>query len=206
MSSQQLPASGSGRSRYLRVSCYVVGGFAAAPVVLTLIVLAVDGHPLGVLAACVGALIPFPLRGLAYLLGVHRSDRPHTIPGKSTTEPPLPPDFLVPPKFSSQALEELARWQRSQPETFGHLVDALARAFGSPAAIDRVAERSGLDRRFLSETGDATNRWANMLIFAERQNRLVALLDEALQESRNRGQRAESESSDLQAAARDYLA
>jgi hypothetical protein len=64
--------SGGGGAKYLRLACYAVGGLVGAAVLALLVLLAVDGHPLALLAAAVGAVLPFPLRGIAYLLGIPR--------------------------------------------------------------------------------------------------------------------------------------
>lgn len=66
------PGSSGGGVRRLLIACYVVGGLVSAAVLALLVLLAVDGHPLPLLAAAVGAVLPFPLRGIAYLLGVPR--------------------------------------------------------------------------------------------------------------------------------------
>jgi hypothetical protein len=67
--------SGSGGARYLRASCYLLGAFVGALLMATLVLLAVDGHPLGLAAAASGPVIPFLLRGVASLLGI-----PHHAP------------------------------------------------------------------------------------------------------------------------------
>jgi hypothetical protein len=69
--------SRGGGPRYLLVSCYAIGGLVGAVVLALLVLLAVDGHPLPLLAAAAGALLPFPLRGIAYLLGF-----PHPVRGR----------------------------------------------------------------------------------------------------------------------------
>jgi len=66
------PASRGRDPKYLLVACYVVGSLVGVVVLGLLVVLAAGGHPLPLLAAAVGALLPFPLRGIAYLLGVPR--------------------------------------------------------------------------------------------------------------------------------------
>ena len=67
----------------------MVGGLASAIVVATLVLLAVDGHPFGLLAAAAGAVIPFPLRGIAYLLGIPRpAGSPAEHPAGSPAERP----------------------------------------------------------------------------------------------------------------------
>jgi hypothetical protein len=73
------PASGGRDPRYLLVTCYLMGGLVGAVVLALLVLLAVDGHPLPLLAAAVGALLPFPLRGVAYLLGIPRPVRGRTL-------------------------------------------------------------------------------------------------------------------------------
>jgi hypothetical protein len=73
----EAPPSGAGSARYLLVACYVVGGLVSAAVLGLLALLAVDGHPLPLLAAAVGAVLPLPLQGMAYLLGVPRPARDH---------------------------------------------------------------------------------------------------------------------------------
>jgi hypothetical protein len=69
------PTLGDAGVRYLLVVCYAVGGLVSAAVLALLVLLAVDGHPLALLAAAGGAVLPFPLRGIAYLLGVPRAGR-----------------------------------------------------------------------------------------------------------------------------------
>jgi len=66
------PTSRERGPRYLLITCYAVGCLVGAVVLALLALLAFDGHPLPLLAAAVGALLPFPLRGIACLLGVPR--------------------------------------------------------------------------------------------------------------------------------------
>lgn len=66
------PTSRGRGPKYLLVACYVVGGLVGVVVLGLLVILAAGGHPLPLVAAAVGALLPFPLRGIAYLLGVPR--------------------------------------------------------------------------------------------------------------------------------------
>jgi hypothetical protein len=68
----ETPTSRDRGPRYLLVICYAIGGLVGAVLLALLVLLAVDGHPLPLLAAAVGAVLPFPLRGTAYLLGVPR--------------------------------------------------------------------------------------------------------------------------------------
>ena len=82
----EAPTSGGRGPRYLLVTCYAVGGLVGAVVLALLVVLAVDGHPLPLLAAAVGALLPVPLRGIAYLLGVPRPVRGRVLDTSPSTE------------------------------------------------------------------------------------------------------------------------
>ncbi len=66
----------SPRPRRLLATLAIAPGILAAAVVLaTLILLAVDGHPQGVLAAAVGATVPVMLRGARHLLELARLAR-----------------------------------------------------------------------------------------------------------------------------------
>ncbi len=69
----EAPTSRGRGPKYLLATCYAVGGLVGAVVLALLVLLAVDGHPLPLLAAAVGAVLPLPLRSIAYLLGVPRS-------------------------------------------------------------------------------------------------------------------------------------
>lgn len=61
--------------RLLAILAIAPGILAAAIVLATLILLAVDGHPEGLLAAAVGATVPVMLRGARHLLELARSAR-----------------------------------------------------------------------------------------------------------------------------------
>jgi hypothetical protein len=80
------PTSRGRDPKYLLVTCYVVGGLVGVVVLGLLVALAAGGHPLPLVAAAVGALLPFPLRGIAYLLGV-----PRPVKGRRVTAYPTAP-------------------------------------------------------------------------------------------------------------------
>jgi hypothetical protein len=112
VSAPQVPSSRGSGGWSLRVGCYVAGGLASAVVLAVLVLLAVDGHPFGLLAAAVGFVIPFPLRGIAYLLGVPRPVQGRKQPGRSESPVqlrfqtstdywrPAPPEDLLAPGIS----------------------------------------------------------------------------------------------------------
>jgi hypothetical protein len=53
----------SGQRRPLAIAVYGLGAIAALPVVATLVLLAIDGHPEGLLCIAAGAAVPFLLWG-----------------------------------------------------------------------------------------------------------------------------------------------
>jgi hypothetical protein len=61
--------------RLLAILAIALGILAASLVLATLVLLAVDGHPEGVLVAAVGATVPVMLRGVRHLLELARSAR-----------------------------------------------------------------------------------------------------------------------------------
>lgn len=61
--------------KYLLGTCYAIGGLVGAVVLALLVLLAVDGHFVPLLAAAAGAVVPFPLRGIASLLGIPAAPR-----------------------------------------------------------------------------------------------------------------------------------
>jgi hypothetical protein len=63
------------RWRLLAIVTIALGILAASLVLATLVLLAVDGHPQGLLAAAVGATVPVMLRGAQHLLELARSGR-----------------------------------------------------------------------------------------------------------------------------------
>ena len=98
------PTSGGRGARYLLVASYVVGGLISAALLVLLALLAVDGHPWALLATAVGCLVPFPLRGIAYLVGVPRPAQ-H---GKKTTKLRVSRLFARVNRF---ALDTRDRWR-----------------------------------------------------------------------------------------------
>jgi hypothetical protein len=106
------PTSGGRGARHsLLVACYAVGGLVGAALLALLVLLAVDGHPLPLLAAAVGAVLPFPLRGVAYVLGI-----PH------------------PPMGRKLSIEPRTEARKQQLQTYEHIDEYLRRAFENSMA------------------------------------------------------------------------
>ena len=80
------PTSRDRGPRYLLVTCYAVGGLVGALVLALVALLAVDGHPLPLIAAAVGVILPLPLRSIAYLLGIPRPPMDHKVVRGSRSE------------------------------------------------------------------------------------------------------------------------